>query len=658
MMSIRVPAISAQEVDLREGVSTPGLLVEAAAGWDGTVDQSAPVPVSFLFSNYTGSNIDAQLMLSDPLAGRELRLGDIFVSPESVRQFSVVADLSQWYDCVAVLRQDGKVLWSQNLPLTTGNSFDPSTSFLLYVTDSGRSLPLAEEAGGDSQAEQTTAAVTGRPVRSLRAATWQIPRHHGPLVSVQAMIFSDRSTVTEAMNRGQWKAIADWLCLGGTLFVHADSAQIDKELTAVLTLTPVDTDDEGSFGVQRVGLGRIITYRPRLFAEDSTGLRKEIAEVTSTISSEHISALPDADRLRIERGGRADLNRIYVVVFLLCYTLFSGVVTLVLFRLSRRRIVIYAGSVVLIACIVSGVLGAMLRMSVGDLRWMTVTQIGDGGAVQIGNVVVQSAGGRSKTVAVRGRQPDLQFTSSYRRRNYYYYWNDRQTRFPPFTWQPSLAPGEDDTYRVNVALTPWGERQLHATDMSPDFDALEFSLAYSAFDQDPFGGTFQLDIRNDTSLDLVECWLLVGSTRQMTQSEQQTQKNMYRRIGPGRIQVTEATDGSDEDAIETYHLSQLPEIPQGAQFTRSVDAAFQTFENDWDLQFAVGDGSFTPPRIAHLGSASAWVIGRLRESPLLTIDSVGSDFLPRAELHLLIQEIPRENIQGLSEITYRPAKSP
>src|SRR5262249_23942911 len=35
----------------QEDVDSPGLVIEAIAGWDGTVDKNAPIPVSFLIRN-------------------------------------------------------------------------------------------------------------------------------------------------------------------------------------------------------------------------------------------------------------------------------------------------------------------------------------------------------------------------------------------------------------------------------------------------------------------------------------------------------------------------------------------------------------------------------------------------------------------------------
>ena len=61
------------------------------------------------------------------------------------------------------------------------------------------------------------------------------------------------------------------------------------------------------------------------------------------------------------------------------------------FRKSRRRVATYIGVVVLVTCVLSGLLGAMLRVSHGDLMWATVTQAGTGGVVQVGNIDVQSA---------------------------------------------------------------------------------------------------------------------------------------------------------------------------------------------------------------------------------------------------------------------------
>ena len=148
---------------------------------------------------------------------------------------------------------------------------------------------------------------------------------------------------------------------------------------------------------------------------------------------------------------------------------------LLLFRLSQRRIGAYTVIVVVGASVLSGLLGGLLRFSKGDLRWITVTQAGAGGVVQVGKIDVQSAGGRNTQVAINGEHADLQFIGRARR---YYSWNRRQMVYSPFTWQPNLAMSEDDTYQINVPMTPWGRRQLHATAFKRELRRLDFELEF------------------------------------------------------------------------------------------------------------------------------------------------------------------------------------
>jgi hypothetical protein len=457
-------------------VNTSGILVEAAAGWDGTVDQSRPVPVSFLFSNASQQNVDAGLYLSDPVRRHEIKIGDVFLGAGSTRQFSSVVNLDDWYECVASLRDERGVVWSRLLPTATGREFDSSANFLLFISDSGRALTLPT----DKPAEGTaTAAIQRDDVRCLTVKSWQVPRHYGPLVAAQAMVFPDASTMAGELNRVQWRAITDWVCQGGRLFVHADSAEILERLSEASAISPGLPEMDGIFEARPMGLGKLLLYDQPLFAGDASTVRNSIGDVTAKLSRDHISFLVDPGDIRVESSGHAELNRVVVVIFFLCYTLASGVVTLLLFRSTRRRVVIYITSVVGVSTVLAASLGAFLRVSDGDLRWITATQVGAGGTVQMARIEVQSSGGRSKTVSVTGDRPDLQYLGPRDNNNfYYYYWDRRQSGFPPFTWQPSQVTNDDRAYQVNAPVTPWGFSRLHASATGSWGDAADIMLDF------------------------------------------------------------------------------------------------------------------------------------------------------------------------------------
>ena len=96
-------------------LDSPGLIIEATAGWDGTVDREVAVPISLLLSNVTSAVIEGDLVLTDPSKGTEVLLGEIVLAPQSTRRFGAVRDLSEWFQCVITLRSrngDGPVSYT------------------------------------------------------------------------------------------------------------------------------------------------------------------------------------------------------------------------------------------------------------------------------------------------------------------------------------------------------------------------------------------------------------------------------------------------------------------------------------------------------------------------------------------------------------------
>ena len=436
-----------------ERLTAPQLVIEATVGWDGTVDQSTPIPVSILISNHSDRIIAGRLALSDPVnMGIRRRWGKLSSAPERRDVSSSIQAMSDWYECSATLSNGEHVLWRRKLALTTGKQFVANVNFALFIDDSGRKLQLPgalSDTTAISAKQSVVAAEQGRPFQCLTVKTWQVPNHPGPLIVAQAMVFPEGAVDTD-LNRVQWRAVAEWMCQGGTVFVYSKSREIIDRLKDSAPLREAAPEQSGECVVRRVGLGAMYLYPRPLFTSDGSEIRQQIAETIAKLTKNHISTLVDTGSLHRRRGGRADVNRILVVAFFGLYTILSGVVALLLFRLSRRRIGVYIVVVVVAASVLSGLLGGLLRFSQGDLRWLTVTQAGAGGVVQVGKIDVQSAGGRNTTVAINGGHADLQFIGRARR---YYSWNRRQTGYAPFTWQPNLATSEDDTYQINVPMS-------------------------------------------------------------------------------------------------------------------------------------------------------------------------------------------------------------
>lgn len=658
---------TAQVDEETRNIETAELSIEAIVGWDSTVDRSTPIPVSFLISNTSNRIIEGRLTLSDPDNGREVDLGEIVVSPGATKRFTSIQALTEWGRCLATLREGEDVLWRRQLVLTTGQEFVPNANFALFIDDGGRELKLPNSPSEKSVANLTGNVIggeRGRPVRCLTAKPWQVPNHPGPLVVIQAMIFPESANVAN-LNRVQWRSVAKWICQGGVVFVHSESREIIKQLIDSSPLGAEPPVQQGQFAVQRVGLGAIHEYPQPLLASEGSESRGRISEITAKLTKEHISGLVSRGFVHNDRGGRADENRLWVVSFFGIYTLLSGVVALLLFRQSQRRIATYTIFVVVAASILSGLLGARLRHSQGDLHWITVTQAGAGGVVQTGKIVVQSAGSRNTQVAVKGEHSDLQLIG----RSWYldhlnrYYGMESQQRYFAFTWQPNLAD-EADVYQVNVPTSPWGRRHLIATAYQRDLPRLEFELDYKPGDPQDVNdaeqsqsalptmpsGLMTLKLVNHLPFDLTECRLVIGVTWRLGGQIELEQANSFQNIQDGQLQQrAEMLQLTEEEApmIDVYQMHRISKLPAGANFEEEFRTQFIKM-NAWDMNESWGSISLILPKISHLGAASAWLIGRVKNSPVLSIDEQRSDFVPQQQLHLFVQEILPEDMPDVS----------
>jgi hypothetical protein len=220
LMVVAESEVSAQTRGPRDDVDTGGLTVEAVAGWDGTVDQSMPVPISLLLSNYSGRDLDGTRTLTNPASGDRLSLGKVYISQAGTRTFTSIQALPDWYECYVSLSEAGQLIWRRELPISTGKTFDPTTNFALLIEDSDRRLQLprvGRAASGSSEWVNNDTGVAGsggRRVDCLTAKPWQIPKHPGPLTAVQAVVFPEE-VADDILNEVQWQAVARWMCQGG-----------------------------------------------------------------------------------------------------------------------------------------------------------------------------------------------------------------------------------------------------------------------------------------------------------------------------------------------------------------------------------------------------------------------------------------------------------
>jgi len=642
--------VMAQSDESKEDIDSPGLVVEAVAGWDGTVDRRTPIPVSFLIRNDSDRIIEGNLRLSDPDNGREAVLGEIVVAPGTSRRVSSIQGMPDWFQCFATLAKGKQVLWRRELALTTGHEFNSNINFVLFIDNDGRRLRFpgaVSDTMAVAAAENVVADEPGRPVKCLTVKSWQVPDHPGPLVVAQAMVFPESADVA-GFNQVQWRAVAEWMCQGGSVFVHAESHEIIARLTEA---APLDADaavPRGHFAVRQCGLGGIYEYEQPLLPSAGAETQQRIGETITKLTKFKMSTLLDSISHYRMTQGRGDWNRVLIIAFFGFYTLFFALAASLLFRLSQRRMGACTVIVVTGACVLSGLLGGYLRFSRGDLRWTSVTQVGSGGAVQAATIDVLSAGSRNTNIAIQGERPELQL---FDREPRFTQWNRHPTPYAPFTWSPNLAASETDTYHISVPMTPWGSRRLHATAFQRGLRPLDFELKFER-DKPPQqndgipknstrmpAGVFSLKVVNRLPFDINECWLAIGVSHKSSEQRVSEQAGSNARFRPraGWEVIPSATG-----LIDVYHKRQLQVLAAGAVREDKFPAQFQVVHNTWDLAIPLPNGSLNIPRISRFGTASAWIIGRLEHSPGLTIDEQRSDFIPQEQLHLFVQEIRPE----------------
>lgn len=638
----------------------PGLDIQAVVGWDGRVETDAPVPVSFLISNQSNEVLEGQLILSEPETEQKINLGDVFIGPGSVRRFSSVLALTDWSDCVATYTDGSRDFWTRQLPLMTGKDFSEDVNYLLFVDDGGRALQLPGEetsVAPGSQQSGTSAAESagaefdrftprvgfGRSVQPVSVKSWQIPQHPGPLTVAQAMLFSETATV-DMLNDLQWDAIGRWVCLGGTVFIHESSKEMLERLKKAAPLRSLPAVLQDEHQLYRCGVGSVREYSGKLLPNDEFRVIEKLLHAISQLSRYSVFSIPDQLPHAYVGTSNANYTRLIVLAVFSIYLLFSGVVALLMFRSNRRRIMTYTVSVVAIACLAAALLGSYLRNSRGDLHWRSVIVGSSGGAVQIAQIELQSAGGRNTQVAVRGKETDLQLLrkKSTDRGNYYSrfaMYNPGQSRgvvgYAPFSVQPDLLKDEPDVFRIGVPITPWGRRQSIAIAYDSELQGVKIDLRFrpegslildtSMNHGDSWTyvvpGQWNVSVTNRLPFDLTECQLLVTTSVPHVPSNMMVASEVQFSPGRGEIRLGEVA----ATASTTSSLSGIPIVV-------TVTHYWHNNRNTIELEPAFP------------GASDIWFAGRVHQSPLLSIDDEHSDFEQFDGIHYYLQKLSPDEI--------------
>jgi hypothetical protein len=200
-------------------------------------------------------------------------------------------------------------------------------------------LPIRENVGSENESGVTGRFVPelgqGRAVQPVAVKTWQIPQHPGPLTVAQAIVFSE-TTKLEMLNDAQWDAVGKWICLGGTVFVSENSADIVDRLKKA---SPLGAQPEIVFEeltAYRCGTGSIREYAGPLFSATDLSTPRKIAVSASRLSRNNTMSMLSSRNFTDSDHRNSEITRMWVVIFVLIYTLLSSSV-LFFYRMTRRN---------------------------------------------------------------------------------------------------------------------------------------------------------------------------------------------------------------------------------------------------------------------------------------------------------------------------------
>lgn len=623
-----------------EDVDTPGLTIDALAGWKGVASVSAPVPISFLLSNFTSGPIEGELVLLDDWGGHKVSLGDIYLTAGQTRRLGTVQAMRQWNRCLAELRNGNQVLWRRQLTLNNGTNYNRTSNHVLIINDSQRMLefPGPEQPASPDAAVPAGAVVVNQatpPLVSMNAMTWQMPTHPGPLVPIAAIVFPG-PLAADRLNTGQWQALGRYVAAGGTVFLPADEEELRDALSAASPFGLQPAADRDGLSVYRCGLGSVRTFHSGLFMENSSTQEARLAAVLERLPHQELHRQIALTSAYSRDSGRAERSRISILTFMTIYTLLSGIVTLTFMKRKKRTVLIYVSSLVGIACLTSVILGSSVRYSRGDVSWVSVTRLTENGGLQYAELEVQSAGGRSDRLSVTGQEPDLQVVASESQRYYSNNWFDSDPH-PAFTVQTTQAADRKQAFEARVPITPWGRRELIATDYLPDVRPLEVDLKFeqtaAAGDNSPAVGQFTVTVKNTSGMELTDCRVCVsvGAGEQIVELAEQTRLNRVRRYGYWQ----------EEAAIPTrYSAGVLGDLTKGATKT----ARFQSDPNQTRWTVNMDEGRFNAPSATSTAGIRVWLVARIAKSPSLEIDEDNSNFGAVTSAHFIAQELTPDQI--------------
>jgi hypothetical protein len=637
----------------------PGVDIQAALGWKDMPGNGPPLPVSMRITNQSADVLTGRIVLRNAVSGEFLVLGEAALGPGSVRHFGSVVGIRKWEQCELWWESAEGPLWGRQLVMPAGVAAS-SDAALLFVEDSERRPvfpalpPIRDGRLSFDPPERPPVVGPGEPLpdgwmsrgtdfRTVLSKPWQMPVHPGPLTVFQTVLLSPLIRVDDLTDR-QWQALAQWVALGGTVLIAAESAGILERLCAELPCKPGPPNPTGLLGIRRCGGGTIEEYAGGEFGREGTAVMQVIAERASTrVKAPLFAALEehsaDTSGLFKPESPWSDFSALIMMVVFGLYAAASAI-PLLMFRATRRRIVMWLLSVVGGASVAAVAVGFVLQRSPGDVQLTTVTQIGEGCLVQTARLQLTSAGRQSPIVGVRGSHPDLQvdeWTPLNVASVFSPFGPPRQRDFhwPPFHVAPAeITPAtERDTAlrRLRLEMGPWNRRSVTGVDFLEIAGGLEVRLRAEGEQQESEGGdaqfptifpltTVEVQIQSSLPFDLRNC--VLRAIRWERPNISGGSWMLYRATS----EIAENVDSGDSGQATVTAVVQpsWEWIPDGVA---------------WSNEFSIETERL--PK----GEMEVWLEGTLIDSPIMKVVETAGDFkLTEDGRHVFLYRIPRENL--------------
>lgn len=605
----------------------PGLDIEARIGLGMLSSSEGPAAITAFIRNNTNKTIEGRLQISDRWRGSRLNLGEIYLAPGQVRRFCSIKNFEGWGNPVLALVSNGKPVWQQPL-LWSGysNSDQRGTHGVGILHDGGTDHQFRMELPVTSTVEMLTAnrgydwqdtitlefTEAGYQVATSNIKTWQIPDHFGPLEPVRAIVALD-SVDPDKLNAAQKTAIANWITTGGAFYLPVQSEELLQEIERSLPFAISPATVKNTLAIRRCGLGQIVLYPDALFGDSTSSAEETIYRSIAALPKEAVRSAASAELLKRPESYGRNATRVSIMGYFFGYLILSVVPIVFVTTKLKRKVIPYTVGLVGIGCLAAAVLGATLRNSTGESRWITLTVPGDNGSVQFADIEVRSTGGIGSTVCVSGKRPDLQAESP-SPRNYYYSQarNNSGMAFEGFNWRANEVEAKD-RYQLQSEITPWGTRRLRATDFDSEITAPDVQLTLNGKSKNDY---------SNSSIRVLHTGAYAVKNLRLTLHVSSQDRN-----GTTPLQAV----ASLSDLTPNQELQQ-PLLLNPGQLPAEINLGMELFE-------------FILPTSTAPNTVRAFLIGTLDKSLGLNFEDAESDFALDHGAHLWIYEIPAEQIQ-------------